>query len=169
MQVDLNLRCIELWLQVFVLLVNLSHLLAKSGQLPFILHILLFFRHKRHLNRVLLLLKWFNQDSITLALNRILLHGWVIIEASILFIIVATTSYLVLAVSAFVIVTVLLSYFSFQLDNFALHGFILHHNLMKLCLRAGQEVELLNEVLVDRLLKLIDLLDQFAEPVAVWA
>ena len=83
-------------------------------------------------------------------------------------IIVAAASYQVLAVCAFVIVTVLLSLdLCFQLDNFPLHAFILHHDLMQLCLRAGQVVELLDEVLVDRLLKLIDLFDQFAEPVAV--
>ena len=98
------------------------------------------------------------------------MYGRVVIETSILLIIVAAASYLVLAVCAFIIVTVLLSlYLCFQLYNFALHRFILHHNLMELSLRASQVVELLDEVLVDRLLKLVDLFNQLAEPVAVWA
>ena len=93
MQVELNLSSVDLWLQVFILLVKLSHLLAKSGQFSFILHILLFFRHERHLYSVLFLLKWFDKDSITLTLSRILLHGRVVIKASILLIIIASTSY----------------------------------------------------------------------------
>ena len=99
-----------------------------------------------------------------------MLHCRVVIETSILLIVVAAATNLVLTVCAFIIVTKLLSlYLCFQLYNFALHPFILHHNLMELSLRASQVVELLDEVLVDRLLKLVNLFNQFAEPVTVWA
>ena len=138
MQINLNLSSVDLWLQVFVLLIQLGYVLPKSSQLPFILHILLFFRHKRHLHSVLFLLKRFYKDSIAFILSRVLLHCGVVIETSILLIVVAAATNLVLTVCAFIIVTELLSlYLCFQLYNFALHPFILHHNLMELSLRAS--------------------------------
>ena len=55
----------------------------------------------------------------------------------------------------------------FKFDILVLKLFIEHHDLLETCLWPSQGIKLLDKVLVDRLLELVYVLNQIAEPVAV--